>query len=93
MDFPVRNNRAESRFECDVDGRLSVVEYEMTPDKIIFTHTEVPPELGGRGIAQKLVSTALEHAREHNLRVVPLCSYVAAYIERHPQYRDLVSNE
>ncbi len=88
----IRNNESESRFECDVDGKLSVVEYEMAPDKIIFTHTEVPEELAGRGIAQKLVTTALDHARKRKLRVVPLCSNVATYIERHPEYRDLVSD-
>jgi uncharacterized protein len=92
MDFPVRNNEGESRFECDVDGRLSVIEYEAAPDKIIFTHTEVPEELGGRGIAGKMAAAALDHARQHNLRVVPLCEYVAKYIERHPEYRDLVAN-
>ena len=79
----IRNNESESRFECDVDGKLSVVEYQMAPDKIIFTHTEVPSELSGRGIAQKMVTAALDHA---------LCSYVASYIERQPQYRELVSD-
>ena len=88
----IRNNESESRFECDVDGKLSVVEYQMAPDKIIFTHTEVPSELSGRGIAQKMVTAALDHARKNKLRVVTLCSYVASYIERHPEYRDLVSD-
>ncbi len=93
MDFPVRNNQDQSRFECDVDGRLSYVEYEMTPGRITLMHTRVPAELGGRGIAGTLVAAALEHAREQHLQVVPVCSYAAAYIERHPEYRALVSNE
>ena len=52
---------------------------------------EVPQELAGRGIAEELAKTALDHARQNKLHVVALCSYVAAYIKRHPQYQDLVS--
>jgi uncharacterized protein len=92
MDSPVRNNEGESRFECDVDGKLSVVEYMASPGKIVFTHTEVPEALAGRGIAQKMVTAALDHARANHLRVVPLCKYVAAFIKKHPEYQDLVSN-
>ncbi|HEX9164023.1 MAG TPA: GNAT family N-acetyltransferase [Thermoanaerobaculia bacterium] len=86
----VSNNEAESRFECDVDGKVGVVEYTTRPGAIVFTHTEVPRELAGRGIAQQLVAAALDHARENKLHVVPLCTYVAAYIEKHPEYKDLV---
>lgn len=87
----IRNNEAESRFEYESDGKLAVVEYKTAPGQITFVHTEVPKELSGQGIAQKLVTTALDHARSKKLRVVPLCSYVATYIERHPEYRDLVA--
>jgi len=86
----VVNNESESRFEVEVDGKLGVVEYELTPGKILLTHTKVAPELSGRGIAQQLVTAALEYARSRKLRVVPLCSYVAAFIERHPEYKNLV---
>ena len=87
----IRNNESESQFEYEADGKLAVVEYKVAPGKIILTHTEVPKELAGQGIAQKLVTTALDHARSKKLRVVPLCSYVATFIERHPEYRDLVA--
>ena len=86
----VRNNESESRFEHEVEGQLSVIEYETAPGKIIFTHTEVPEALSGRGIAKEMVAAALQHARDKKLRVVPLCSYVAKYIDRHPEYKDLV---
>ena len=88
----VRNNEAESRFEVTVDGALAVAAYELREGEIIFTHTEVPPEVGGRGVAQQLVKTGLEHARANDLRVVPLCSYVESYIKRNPQYQDLVTD-
>jgi predicted GNAT family acetyltransferase len=87
----VSHNEGASRFECEVDGRLSVADYEIRDGAMVLTHTEVPRELSGRGIAQKIVSAALDHARAHHLRVVAQCPYVAAYIERHPEYRDLVA--
>jgi predicted GNAT family acetyltransferase len=87
----IRNNEGELRFEYEVDGKLAFVEYKMAPHRIIFTHMEVPEELAGRGIAQELAKTALDHARQNKLHVVALCSYVAAYIKRHPEYQDLVS--
>ena len=87
----VSHNEGASRFECDVDGKLSVAEYDMADGAMVFTHTEVPRELGGRGIAQRIVQHALDHARSHHLRVVAHCAYVAAYIERHPEYRDLLA--
>lgn len=85
----VRHNAAARRFEIEVEGRLSVVDYERTGDVMTLTHTLVPAELRGRGLAEKLVRTALDHARAEKLRVVPACSYVAAFIKRHAEYQSL----
>jgi predicted GNAT family acetyltransferase len=79
-----------SRYEASVDGHLSVCEYELAGERMIFTHTLVPPELRGRGVAELLVRAALADARTAGRRVVPACSYVAKFIERHPEYQDLV---
>jgi uncharacterized protein len=87
---PVLHNRTASRFEATVDGRLSVCDYRISDGVMAFTHTEVPPELAGRGIAAALVQHALAWARTEGLRVRPLCSYVAAYIKRHPETADLL---
>jgi len=86
----VRHNPAENRFETTVAGFLSVVDYELRDGTAVFTHTFVPPELRGRGIAEKLVSTALEHARAAGWRVDPACSYVATFIARHPEFQVLL---
>lgn len=88
----IRNNESESRFEYEADGQVAFVEYKLAPHRIIFVHTEVPQELAGRGIAQELAKSALDHARQSKLHVVALCSYIAAYIKRHPQYQDLIAN-
>ena len=87
----VQHNAAASRYEAVVDGHLAVAEYQLDGDRMTFTHTFVPPELRGRGIAEKLVRPALEWARTEKRRVVPACSYVAVFIERHPEFRDLLA--
>ena len=87
----VTKNEERERFEARVDGKLTVVEYQMLSEDVIdFVHTEVPEELQGRGIADHMAHEVLEYAREHRLEVVPQCPYVADYIRRHPEYQQLV---
>jgi predicted GNAT family acetyltransferase len=91
MTLDIRNNEQESRFETTVDGSVAFSEYDLEgPNRIVFTHTIVPDELSGRGIAGEIVKFALDSAREQGLTVVPQCSYVAAWIKRHPEYGDLL---
>lgn len=89
-DTGVRHNVAAQRFEISADGHLSVAEYMVDGSAAIFTHTFVPPELRGRGLAEKLVRTALQWAAAEKRRVVPACSYVAKFIERHAEFQPLV---
>jgi len=92
MDTPVQvtHNAAAHRYEAVVDGYLSLCEYEQTDGRMVFTHTVVPTELRGRGIAEKLVRAALADARAAGSKVIPACSYVAKFIERHKEFADLV---
>ncbi|WP_375398215.1 GNAT family N-acetyltransferase [uncultured Sphingomonas sp.] len=87
----VRDNRAEHEFVLEVDGRRAIAAYQMEDDTIVFTHTLVPEQLEGHGVASKLIKAALDSARDRGLKVVAQCSFVAAYIERHPAYRDLLA--
>jgi hypothetical protein len=87
----VRHNEQEQRFEVEIEGQLSVADYELQGDRMIFTHTYTPPAQRGRGIAEKLVRTALEHARDQKRKIVPACSYVAVFVERHPEFKPLVA--
>jgi len=87
----VRHNAAARRYEADVDGHLAVAEYVLDGDRQVFTHTFVPPELRGRGVAERLVRTALEEARTAGRKVVPQCSYVAVFIRRNPEFQPLVA--
>jgi predicted GNAT family acetyltransferase len=87
----VVDDPAKSRFEILMDGQVAgFADYQLRGAKIVLTHTEVAPEHTGQGLAGKLVKHALEASRDAGLRVVPLCPYVATYIERHPEYQDLV---
>jgi len=91
MTTDVVDNSTQSRFEILVDGKVAgFADYRLLPTKIVMTHTEVSPEHEGQGLAGKLVGHALDAARDAGLQVVPRCSYVASYIERHPDYQDLV---
>lgn len=92
MTNDIHQNEATSRYETTVDGHTAFVSYDREdPDLIVFTHTIVPDELSGRGIGGAVVKHALDDARRQNLKVVPQCSYVAAYIKRHSEYQDLVA--
>lgn len=86
----VIDNRPHHRFELEVDGHVARSFYELADGVITFVHTEVPPELGGRGIGSLLVQGALEKVRAEGLRVVPQCPFVKAWIDKHPEYADLV---
>jgi predicted GNAT family acetyltransferase len=86
---PVVHNEPKSRFEMQLGGQLAVAEYRREGDRMLFTHTEVPPQFRGRGLAERLVLFGLDVARRENLRVVPLCSYVAHVLQRHPEYGGL----
>lgn len=87
----VRDNTNHHRFELVEDGHLAFAEYRLDGDVMTFTHTIVPPEIGGRGVASTLIGAALAQVRQRGLKVVPQCSFVAAYIQRHPEVSDLLA--
>jgi predicted GNAT family acetyltransferase len=86
----IQNNQARSRFECEVEGHTPFLTYQQKSRSLALLHTDVPAELEGRGVGSSLARAALEHAREHGLQVLPYCPFVKSYIERHPEYADLV---
>ena len=86
----VRDNAARQRFELEVDGATALAHYSLKPGVITFTHTEVPPALGGRGIGSQLARGALDAARGRGLKVVAECPFIAGYIAKHPEYADLL---
>jgi predicted GNAT family acetyltransferase len=87
----VRNDQAKSRYELETDGGLAIAVYERRDGALVFTHTEVPEALEGQGVGTRLVEGALADARAQGLKVVPLCEFVASYLERHPEDQDLLA--
>lgn len=84
----VTHNGAESRYEMKADHGLALAVYRQQGDARIFTHTEVPPEDEGKGLGAKLVRAALEDTRKQGFKIVPACSFVVAYVRRHPEFDD-----
>ena len=86
----VTHNSSAHRFEAVIDGLLCRADYDLVDRVMRMTHTVVPSELGGRGIAAALVEAALAHARASGLKVEPWCSYVRVYMQRHPEAQPLL---
>ena len=89
----ITHNEADHTFEVWIDGYLSKLDYIKDGKNFVIAHVGVCPEFRGQGIAGKIVQTSLEYARENSLRVIPMCSYAAAYIRRNPQYADLTRQQ
>jgi predicted GNAT family acetyltransferase len=82
-----------SRYELRLGGRLiGLAVYRRRDGRIAFTHTEVDESCEGRGFGSRLAAAALDDARRDGLAVVPLCPFIAHYIERHPEYAQLVAS-
>ena len=90
MATSVRDNKDRSRFELDVGDELAFANYRLTPSAVIITHTETPRALRGRGIASQLVEGALRLIRADGLKVVAGCGFVVDYLQKHPEFADLV---
>ncbi len=87
----IADNADRERYEIRVDGKLAgFVKYGLRPSSIELIHTEINDEFEGRGLGSRLISFALDDARERGLAVLPSCPFVNDYIQRHRQYVDLV---
>lgn len=90
-DMPdVVNNEPEHRFELSLDGDVAVAVYRLVHGAIILEHTEVPEAFEGKGVGSRLAKAAMQYAREHALKIIPLCPFMAAYMQKHPETHDLV---
>jgi len=88
----VRDNPEAERYELVVDDEVvGEIVYRLRAGAVVLVHTEVSPELEGKGLGARLVAGTLEEIRARGLRLVPLCPFVAAYLRRHPEAADLVA--
>ena len=89
----VTHNEADHTFEVWIEGHLSKLDYIQDAKNFVITHVGVDPEFRNQGLAAKIVEAGLEFAKQNSLRVIPMCSYAAAYIRRNPQYAELTNQE
>jgi len=90
MELAPQKNELRQRFELSIDGKVALLAYEQRGEHLlVFTHTFVPEELRGQNLAARLTRAALDDARRQGKKVVPQCSYVATYLDRHREYADL----
>ena len=88
----VSRNDAALQYEVELNGTpAGLIRFTRDDDVITLVHTEVDPQFEGQGVGSALIQRALDDIRGRGERVVPLCPFVAAYIEKHPEYADLVS--
>lgn len=86
----VTQNIDKNRFEVKIGESIAIAEYSITAGELILTHTEVPVALEGNGIASRLAKVAFKYARENDLKVLPLCPYMAAYARKHQDVQDVL---
>jgi predicted GNAT family acetyltransferase len=91
MANPVIDNAAEGRFELTENGATTFADYSRRGDLWVIPHVETPPAARGHGTAGRLMEGIVIHAREQGAKIAPLCPYAAAWLQRHPQHRDLVA--
>jgi uncharacterized protein len=84
------NNKTRHRYELAADGHIAATYYAIADGVVTFIHTEVPPELGGKGIGSKLIKGALDQVRADGLKVIAQCPFVKAYIDKHADCADLL---
>lgn len=86
----VVHNPTRHRFEAGTSPNLAMLNYLPEAATVNMVHTEVPSPYQGQGLAGKLAKAALDWAREQGYKVVPSCSFVRGYIDKHPEYADLL---
>ena len=91
VNLKVIDNTEQNRFEARVAEQLAIADYRVVDNVMTFTHTEVPTEFRSQGIGQQLAHGALQLARKRGVKVKPLCPFIADYIERNPEFKDLLA--
>lgn len=91
MNVEVEHDESRRRFVADLEGSVGHLDYDRVDSGTLdFKHTFVPRDRRGRGLGGRIVERALSHAREHGYRVVPSCPFVRRYVDRHPEFADVI---
>lgn len=85
MTYEIKNNTAKHRFELEAEGKTAFTVYELSEGAIEFRHTEVPPELEGKGIGSALAKYSLDYAKANGLEAIITCPFIKKWKARHPE--------
>ena len=89
VNIPLRDNSSKHQYELTFGGKLALIEYQRNENTISLVHTEVDPDLEGKGAGSAIVEKVLEQVKADGLKIVPLCSFVRSFIKRHPQWESI----
>lgn len=84
-------NDVLNQLELEVDGSVAFIKYKLLRGILFLIHTEVPPALKGKGVANAIVLKALQYAKDNNYKIVPICSFVQGYLKKHKEWNDIVA--
>ena len=87
----ITDNTERRRFELEEQGQTAFADYRLNGDTVVLPHVEAPPALRGTGAAGRLMEGVVEHARDRELKLLPVCSYAVAWLRRHPEHGDLIA--
>jgi len=91
--LPLVNNQATQCFEMLIDGERAFIDYKKRGETYLLVHTEVPKDLRGQGIAAILVEKIFRYLEAKNLKMIPYCAYVQAYLKKHPEWHRLIAEQ
>lgn len=87
------NNEDKNRFEINIDSKTAFIDYIINRKGVIYlTHTEVPPELEGKGIGAKMVKEVFNFIQDRELKLIPICPFIIAYLKRNPKWKVLLDD-
>ncbi|AFL79979.1 putative acetyltransferase [Aequorivita sublithincola DSM 14238] len=87
------DNKEQNRFETTIDGHKAIIEYSVLPGILSLNHTEVPKELAGQGVAGEMTEKALLEIELRGLKVIPKCSFIKSYIDKHPEWKSILAEK
>jgi len=89
-DLALKVNVEAHQLQLIIDGHIALIEYKLSDGILKLIHTEVPPELEGKGVGSAIVLKALNYAKENNYKIIPICPFVQAYLKRHKEWNDII---
>jgi uncharacterized protein len=89
--IPLIVNDTLHRLELEAEGSTAFIEFKLTQDRLFLIHTEVPASLEGKGAGSAIVQKALQYAKDHNYKIIPICPFVQRFLTKHPELNDIVA--